>query len=499
MIQQNSDVLPNSQPVAQADIGVIGLAVMGENLILNMASKGFTVAAHNRTASRVTAFLTGRAQGKSIIGAATVDEFVASLKSPRKIMLMVKAGQAVDDFITLLRPHLERGDIIIDGGNSHPADSTRRTKELAAQGILFVGAGVSGGEEGALTGPSIMPGGNPQAWEAVRPIFQGISARASDHSPCCEWVGAEGAGHFVKMVHNGIEYADMQMIAEAYHLLREIGGLSVPELAAVFAQWNQGELNSYLIEITADILSKTDEETGEPLLDRILDAAGQKGTGKWTSEAALDVGSPAATIAEAVFARALSALKDERVAASQVLTGPEPLGSSLDRSIFVEQVRQALYASKIAAYAQGFQLLRLKAQDAGWQLDFASIARMWRGGCIIRAAFLDRVAEAFGEQRDLPNLLLSPYFRDAMTRAQGAWRQVVSTAALRGVPTPAFSSALAYYDGSRSARLPANLLQAQRDYFGAHTYERTDRPRGEYYHTNWTGRGGTTASSTYNA
>ncbi|SEJ89867.1 6-phosphogluconate dehydrogenase [Deinococcus reticulitermitis] len=499
MTQPTPEVVPAAQHPAQADIGVIGLAVMGENLILNMASKGFTVVAFNRTVSKVAEFTSGRAKGQTIIGAATLEEFVAALASPRKVMLMVKAGQAVDDFIALVKPHLDPGDIIIDGGNSHPADSTRRTKELAADGLFFVGTGVSGGEEGALTGPSIMPGGNSLAWEAVGPIFQGIAARASDGSPCCEWVGPEGAGHFVKMVHNGIEYADMQMIAEAYHLLREVGGLTPPELASVFAEWNKGELNSYLIEITADILSKTDEETGEPLVDVILDAAGQKGTGKWTSVAALDAGSPAATIAEAVFARAMSALKDERVAASHLLPGPDAPVSVADRDVFVEGVRQALYASKIAAYAQGFQLLKLSAQDAGWHLDFASIARMWRAGCIIRAAFLDRVADAFGEQHDLPNLLLAPYFREAIADAQGAWRQVVSTAVLSGIPTPAFSSALAYYDGSRTARLPANLLQAQRDYFGAHTYERTDRPRGEFFHTNWTGRGGTTASSTYNA
>lgn len=481
-----------------ADIGVIGLAVMGENLILNMASRGFTVAAFNRTVSKVTAFTGGRALGKSIVGAGSLEELVGQLKAPRKVMLMVKAGAAVDEFIGHLRPLLSPGDIIIDGGNSHPADSTRRTRELAADGLLFVGTGVSGGEEGALTGPSIMPGGNPAAWEAVRPIFQSIAAKVADGAPCCDWVGPEGAGHFVKMVHNGIEYADMQMIAEAYQLLRDGAGLSAPEAGAVFARWNEGELNSYLIEITADILAKTDDLTGQPLVDMILDAAGQKGTGKWTSVAALDAGSPAATITEAVYARAMSALKAERVAASRVLSGPT-FAAPADREAFIEGVRQALYASKIAAYAQGFQLLHLSARDAGWTLDYGQIAQMWRGGCIIRAAFLDRIKEAFDAQPDLPNLLLAPYFREAVGGAQAAWRGTVAAAVVGGVPVPAFSSALAYYDGYRAERLPANLLQAQRDYFGAHTYERTDRARGEFFHTNWTGRGGDTASSTYNA
>ena len=487
---------PTLTPVA--DIGVIGLAVMGENLILNMASRGFTVAAFNRTVSRVTAFTGGRASGRSVVGAESLEGFVGLLKRPRKVMLMVKAGAPVDEFIAHLRPLLEPGDIVIDGGNSHPADSTRRTRELAADGLLFIGTGVSGGEEGALTGPSIMPGGNAAAWEAVRPIFQGIAARVEDGSPCCDWVGPEGAGHFVKMVHNGIEYADMQMIAESYHLLRAQGGLSAPEIAQVFADWNRGELNSYLIEITADILTKTDDQTGEPLVDVILDAAGQKGTGKWTSVAALDAGSPAATITEAVYARAMSALKEERVAASAELRGPASVPAP-DRAAFVEEVRRALYASKIAAYAQGFQLLRLAAADAGWTLDFGAIALMWRGGCIIRAQFLDRIKEAYAADPALPNLLLAPYFREAVGEHQEAWRRVVASAALGGVPVPAFASALAYYDGYRTARLPANLIQAQRDYFGAHTYERVDGPRGEFHHTNWTGRGGDTASTTYNA
>ncbi len=479
----------------QADIGVIGLAVMGENLILNMASKGFTVAAFNRTVSKVTAFTSGRAHGKTIIGAGSLEEFVALLKPPRKVMLMVKAGTPVDDFIELVKPLLSEGDIIIDGGNSHPDDTTRRTRALAEAGLLFVGAGVSGGEEGALTGPSIMPGGNAGAWEAVRPIFQRIAAQV-EGGPCCDWVGPEGAGHFVKMVHNGIEYADMQMIAESYHLLRGVAGLSANEIGAVFAEWNKGELDSYLIEITADILSKVDDQTGQPLIDVILDAAGQKGTGKWASEAALDAGSPAATITEAVYARAMSALKDERVAASHILSGPESV-APVDRAAYVEQVRQALYASKIAAYAQGFQLLRLAAHEHNWALNFGGIALMWRGGCIIRAVFLDRIKEAYEVQHDLANLLLAPYFQQAIKSTQAAWRQTVASAALNGIPTPAFSSGLAYYDGYRSAQLPANLLQAQRDYFGAHTYERTDKPRGEFFHTNWTGRGGDTASTSY--
>ncbi|THF71975.1 decarboxylating NADP(+)-dependent phosphogluconate dehydrogenase [Deinococcus sp. Arct2-2] len=497
MTQPSADAPAASAVPPIADIGVIGLAVMGENLILNMASKGFTVAAFNRTVSKVTAFTGGRAKGLTIVGADSLEGFVALLKRPRKVMLMVKAGAAVDEFINHVKPFLEPGDIIIDGGNSHPADSTRRTKELSTEGLLFIGTGVSGGEEGALTGPSIMPGGNPLAWEAVKPIFQGIAARVEDGTPCCDWVGEEGAGHFVKMVHNGIEYADMQMIAESYHLLRDVAGLSAPQIAEVFAEWNRGELNSYLIEITADILTKIDPKTGEPLVDVILDAAGQKGTGKWTSVAALDAGSPAATITEAVYARAMSALKEERMAASHFLKGPE-ITPPADQAAFIEGVRQALYASKIAAYAQGFQLLRLSAQDAGWTLDFGAIALMWRGGCIIRAQFLDRIKEAYDAQRDLPNLLLAPYFQEAIQGVQTAWRQTIAAAALSGIPTPAFASALAYYDGYRTAKLPANILQAQRDYFGAHTYERTDGPRGEFHHTNWTGRGGETASSTYN-
>ena len=483
---------------APADIGVIGLAVMGENLILNMASRGLTVAAFNRTTSRVDDFVTGRAKGLSILGADDLPTFVSLLKPPRKVMLMVKAGPAVDAFIEMLAPLLDEGDIIIDGGNTHFRDTVRREKALAGQGLLFVGAGVSGGEEGALTGPSIMPGGNPAAWPALKPVFQGIAAQVNGQ-PCCEWVGEGGAGHFVKMVHNGIEYADMQMIAEAYSLLSGVLGLSAPDIGAIFEDWNSGELDSYLIEITAEILKKADDETGQPMVDVILDTAGQKGTGKWTSVTALDVGAPASTIAEAVFARILSSLKDERVAASQLLRGPEGEGAVPDRAAFVEQVRQALYASKICSYAQGFQMMELAAAEEGWTLDFGNIAQMWRGGCIIRAAFLDRIKAAYDGNVTLPNLLLDRYFTEAIGSSQSAWRQVVAAAALRGVWTPAFSSALAYYDGYRSARLSANILQAQRDYFGAHTYERVDRARGEFFHTNWTGRGGSTSSSTYTA
>ena len=485
------------RPHGSSDIGVIGLAVMGENLILNMASRGFTVSAFNRTTARVSEFLEGRARGQSIVGAYDLPELVSQLKAPRKVMLMVKAGLAVDSFIEALVPLLSPGDIIIDGGNTHFPDTVRRGATLRELGLHFIGTGVSGGEEGALTGPSIMPGGSPEAWPAVQPIFQAIAAKVADGTPCCDWVGEGGAGHFVKMVHNGIEYADMQMIAEAYSLLSGTLGLSPAEIGAIFAEWNAGELESYLIEITADILSKTDAETGRPLVDLILDTAGQKGTGKWTGVTALDVGAPAATITEAVFARAISALKDERVAASKVLPGPDAPPTP-DREAFVEAVRQALYASKIAAYAQGFQLMDLTAREHGWTLNFGGIAQMWRGGCIIRAAFLDDIKAAYDADGELKNLLLAPCFAGIMASHQAAWRGVVSAAVLGGTWIPAFSSALAYYDGYRSERLPANILQAQRDYFGAHTYERVDRPRGEFFHTNWTGRGGRTASSTYN-
>jgi 6-phosphogluconate dehydrogenase len=480
-----------------ADIGLVGLAVMGENLALNIEGHGFAVAVYNRTGARVDAFVEGRGRGRRIIGAHSPNELVTCLERPRRIFMMVQAGPAVDQVIDSLVPLLEPGDILIDGGNSYFGDTIRRTRELTQKGLLYVGAGVSGGEEGALHGPSIMPGGNPQAWPQVQPILQAIAAQV-DNVPCCDWVGEGGAGHYVKMVHNGIEYGDMQLICEAYDLLRQVLGLSAEAMSRVFRTWNQGELDSYLIEITGDILAKVDEETGRPVVDLILDAAGQKGTGKWTSVEALQLGAPAATIAEAVFARCLSALKEERLAAAGVLKGPEVLFSG-DREGFAEDVRAALYASKVCSYAQGFQLLALAAAEHGWQLDYGRIAGMWRGGCIIRARFLDRIAEAFLLAADLPNLLLAPYFRAAVERSQASWRRVVGTATSLGVPVPTFSSALAYYDGYRSARLPANLLQAQRDYFGAHTYERVDQPRGRFFHTDWTGRGGTTASTTYNA
>jgi 6-phosphogluconate dehydrogenase len=413
-------------------------------------------------------------------------------------MLMVKAGKPVDDFIEVILPFLDRGDIIIDGGNSFFGDTIRRARYLADQGINYIGTGVSGGEEGALRGPSIMPGGNPAAWPYVKPIFQAIAAKVADGTPCCDWVGSDGAGHYVKMVHNGIEYGDMQMIAEAYFLMKHLLGMAPPEMHQVFKVWNTGELDSYLIEITRDILARTDDETGEPMVDVILDTAGQKGTGKWTSQSALDMGAPAPTVAEAVFARFLSAIKEERVAASAILRGPDqPFGGDRDR--LVEQIRQALYASKICSYAQGFQLLRMAAAEFNWALNYGQIALMWREGCIIRAQFLGRIKEAFGEDSNLSNLLLAPYFKEAIDRSQDAWRQVVATAVTHGLPVPAFSSALAYYDGYRHARLPANILQAQRDYFGAHTYERVDRPRGQFFHTNWTGAGGDVTASTYDA
>ena len=495
-----------------ADIGIVGLAVMGENLVLNMASRGYTVAVYNRTTSKVDSFLAGRAAGNSIAGAWSPEELVSKLAKPRRVMLMVQAGRAVDRVIETLVPLLEPGDVLIDGGNSNYQDTTRRTRKLRESGILFVGTGISGGEEGALLGPSIMPGGNADAWPVLEPIFKAIAAKVEDGTPCCDWIGPDGAGHYVKMVHNGIEYGDMQMIAEAYALLKDVGGIEPAAMSETFAGWNEGELSSYLVEITAGILAQVDEETGRPLVDLILDAAGQKGTGKWTGIDSLMLGAPVTAITEAVFARALSALKAERVAASRVLPGPAPSGGSgagvassaadgldSDAASFAEDVRQALYASKICSYAQGFQLLAMASAEYGWRLDLGAIALMWRGGCIIRAAFLDRIKAAWDEKPDLANLLLAPYFRNAIAGAQGAWRRVVASAVLRGVPVPAFASALAWYDGYRSERLPANLLQAQRDYFGAHTYERIDRPRGEFFHTDWTGRGGKTVSTSYNA
>jgi 6-phosphogluconate dehydrogenase len=480
-----------------ADIGLIGLAVMGENLVLNMESHGFTVAVFNRTTSKVDAFVQGRAKGKKIVGTRSPQELVGALKSPRKIMIMVKAGAAVDDVINEFAPLLSPGDILIDGGNSEFADSTRRTRELAAKGLLYIGTGVSGGEEGALKGPSIMPGGNPEAWPHVKPIFQAIAAKVADGTPCCDWVGPEGSGHFVKMVHNGIEYGDMQLICEAYHLMRSLLGMEPDAIHDVFARWNKGKLDSYLIEITRDILAFKDPETGRPMIDLILDTAGQKGTGKWTVITACHQGVPLTLIGEAVFARCLSAQKDERVAASKVLKGPAT-PSGIDRARLVDGIEQALYASKIISYAQGFALMDAQAREAKWEINRGGVALMWRGGCIIRSAFLGKIKEAFDRDPKLMNLVLDPYFRDEIERCQPGWRQTCAAAIAAGIPLPAMASALAYYDGYRSERLPANLLQAQRDYFGAHTYERVDRPRGQYFHTNWTGRGGSTASSSYN-
>ncbi len=506
---------------ASADIGLIGLAVMGENLVLNMESHGFTVAVFNRTVARVEQFLADRARGKKIIGCRSVKELVAALKRPRKVMIMVKAGPAVDQVIAEVAPLLESGDILIDGGNTHYPDTTRRMRELREKGILYIGTGVSGGEEGALLGPSIMPGGDPAAWPHVKPIFQAIAAKAPDGSPCCDWVGAEGAGHYVKMVHNGIEYGDMQLIGEAYHLLSRLAGLDAAALHEVFGRWNKGKLDSYLIEITRDIFGYRDPETGQPLVDLILDAAGQKGTGKWMVGSATELGVPLTLITEAVFARCLSAQKDERVAAAKTLHGPQPhqtaereafvrdmglaLGDAaaaqitlIGREGFVNDVEMALYASKIISYAQGFALMNAMSRETGWSINNGAVALMWRGGCIIRSVFLGKIKEAFDRNPKLSNLLVDPYFAAEIEQAQAGWRRAIMSGIAGGIPLPAMSAALTYYDGYRSDRLPANLLQAQRDYFGAHTYERVDRPRGQFFHTNWTGRGGTTASSTYN-
>ena len=479
-----------------SDIGLIGLAVMGENLVLNMESKGFRVSVYNRTVQKVDDFIDGRAKGRNIAGAHSIEELVRSLKRPRKVMIMVKAGSAVDDTITSLLPYLEKGDIIIDGGNTHFPDTNRRTEMVESKGLLYIGTGVSGGEEGALLGPSIMPGGSKAAWPEVRPIFQAIAAKVEDGSPCCDWVGENGAGHFVKMVHNGIEYGDMQLICEAYQIMRDLLNLTADEMHVVFRDWNKGDLDSYLIEITRDILAYKDSD-GKPLVDKILDTAGQKGTGKWTGVAALDLGIPLTLIGEAVFARCLSAIKEERVKASVVLHGPKP-GFSGKKAEFINDLKDALYASKIVSYAQGYSLMSAAAAEYGWKLNYGGIALMWRGGCIIRSAFLGKIKEAFENNPDISNLLLDPFFRDKVEKAQKGWRNVVATSISQGIPVPAISSALGYFDGYRCEKLPANLLQAQRDYFGAHTYERTDKPRGEFFHTNWTGRGGSTASTTYN-
>ena len=519
----------------KSDIGLIGLAVMGENLVLNMESKGFTVSVFNRTLARVDNFIAGRAAGKNIVGTHSLEELVSTLKSPRKVFLMVKAGEAVDSLIDQLIPLLDQGDVIIDGGNTHYPDTARRRDYVERRGLLYIGTGVSGGEEGALKGPSMMPGGSPEAWPLVKPIFQSICAHVADGSPCCDWVGEGGAGHFVKMVHNGIEYGDIQLICECYQIMKDLLGMSNHEMSETFAEWNRGDLDSYLIEITRDILAKKDDE-GRYVLDYILDAAGQKGTGKWTAESALDAGIPLTLITESVFARSLSAQKEERLAASKVLAGPKPQFSNRQQAIaeagqgsscnskagarerssiapvelcsergfgaapqYLQDLQQALFASKVVSYAQGFSLMRAAAKENGWNLNYGGIALMWRGGCIIRSVFLGKIKEAFDADPSLANIMLAPYFADKMSAAQSGWRRVIALAVENGIPTPTLSAALSYYDGYRSERLPANLLQAQRDYFGAHTYERTDRPRGEFFHTNWTGCGGDTTSSTYNA
>jgi 6-phosphogluconate dehydrogenase len=483
---------------ASCDIGLIGLAVMGQNLVLNMNDHGYKVAVFNRTVSKVDDFVNNEAKGTKVVGAHSMEEFCGLLKSPRRVMIMVKAGEVVDQTIEHVLPFLDKGDIIIDGGNSLFTDSNRRTKDLAAKGILFIGTGVSGGEEGARFGPSIMPGGNPEAWPHVKEIFQAISAKVEDGTPCCDWVGEDGAGHYVKMVHNGIEYGDIQLICEAYQLLKDALGLTAHELHEVFAEWNKGELDSYLIEISTTIFAKKDED-GQPMIDKILDTAGQKGTGKWTAISALDLGMPLTLIGESVFARCLSALKDERVAASKVLNGPAASKSVAEKRGFIEEVRRALYCSKMISYAQGYMLLRAAEKDQGWHLNMGGIALMWRGGCIIRSVFLGDIKAAFDKDPNLTNLLLDNFFSSALNKYQAGWRKAIIHAIEIGVPTPAFSTALAFYDGYRTERLPANLLQAQRDFFGAHTYERVDKPRGQFFHTNWTGRGGRVSSSTYNA
>ena len=479
-----------------ADIGLIGLAVMGENLVLNMESKGYTVAVYNRTTEKVDHFVNGRGRGKKFIATHTIAEFCRAIRRPRKVMMLVKAGPAVDDLIEQLLPHLESGDVIIDGGNTHFPDTIRRTKYVESKGLFYIGTGVSGGEEGALNGPSMMPGGSTAAWPLVKPIFQSICAKA-DGMPCCAWVGEDGAGHFVKMVHNGIEYGDMQLICETYQIMKDLLGMSNAEMHDVFAKWNEGDLDSYLIEITRDILAYRDD-TGAYTLDYILDAAGQKGTGKWTAIAALDEGVPLTLITEAVFARSLSAMKEERVAASAELSGPKKTFAG-DRAAFLSDLHDALYAAKIVSYAQGYALMRQAAHTYGWNLNNGGIALMWRGGCIIRSVFLGKIKEAFDRMPNLTNLLLDPFFKEKVLTAQSGWRSVVASAVTNGIPVPSMSAALSYFDGYRTERLPANLLQAQRDFFGAHTYERVDRERGTFFHTNWTGKGGDTSASTYTA
>lgn len=479
----------------KADIGLIGLAVMGENLVLNMENKGYTVAVFNRSVEKVEKFIHGRGAGKNFIGATSMEELVAAIERPRKVMMLIKAGKPVDEMIEQLVPLLDEGDIIIDGGNSHFPDTIRRTKYVESKGLLYIGTGVSGGEEGALNGPSMMPGGSEKAWKYVKDIFQAIAAKVDDGTPCCDWVGKDGAGHFVKMVHNGIEYGDMQIINEAYHIMKELIEMDAFEQHEVFKKWNKGKLDSYLTEITRDILAYKDED-GTPLVENILDTAGQKGTGKWTAVTALDLGIPLTLIGESVFARCLSAQKDVRVEASKVIAAPKKNFKG-DKKQFIDDLENALYASKIVSYAQGYDLMMEAAKENNWDLNYGGIAMLWREGCIIRSVFLKDIKNAFDNNPNLRNLLLDPFFKSQVEAAQEGWRRVCAAAIENGVPVPALSAALAYFDGFRSERLPANLLQAQRDYFGAHMYERVDKPRGEFFHTNWTGHGGDTASTTY--
>ena len=481
----------------KADIGMIGMAVMGENLSMNMERHGYTVAVHDVWEGVVEKFIEGRGKGKNFIPTYSFEELVENLEKPRVIMMMIRAGSPVDETIDKLLPLLEPGDILIDGGNSHFPDTQRRCKKVEEAGMLYIGTGVSGGAEGALIGPSMMPGGSPAAWERVKPILQDICAKVDDGSPCCDWVGEDGAGHFVKMVHNGIEYGDMELICEAYQIMKNYLGMTCDEMHEVFAKWNTEELDSYLIEITRDILAYKDTD-GEPIVEKILDTAGQKGTGKWTAIASLDEGVPLTLIGEAVYSRCLSAIKEERVEASKILTGPTPKFEG-DREAFINDIKSALFASKIISYAQGYALMRTAAKTYGWNLNYGGIALMWRGGCIIRSVFLGKIKEAFDNNPELTNLLLDPYFKSIIDDAQAGWRRVCAAALTNGIPAPAMATALTYYDGYRCDRLPANLLQAQRDYFGAHTYERVDHPRGEFFHTNWTGMGGNTSATIYNA